>query len=125
MLLTRSPLSFRASSLHFARLACVRHAASVRPEPGSNSPIKVRCAHFVLLTIVCCQLLLTLTLDMILVQFSKNIRFLSPKRQLINIPRMFLYFNSKILTLFKYVILKRQNLINYLFNLRLKDRISL
>ena len=22
------------------RLACVRHAASVRPEPGSNSPIK-------------------------------------------------------------------------------------
>ena len=25
----------------FARLACVRHAASVRPEPGSNSPIKL------------------------------------------------------------------------------------
>ena len=24
-----------------ARLACVRHAASVRPEPGSNSPKKV------------------------------------------------------------------------------------
>ncbi|UIO43325.1 hypothetical protein LOY85_03965, partial [Brevibacillus brevis] len=23
-----------------ARLACIRHAASVRPEPGSNSPIK-------------------------------------------------------------------------------------
>src|SRR6185436_5358906 len=23
-----------------ARLACVKHAASVRPEPGSNSPIK-------------------------------------------------------------------------------------
>src|SRR5665648_1051308 len=23
------------------RLACVRHAASVRPEPGSNSPYKV------------------------------------------------------------------------------------
>ena len=22
------------------RLACIRHAASVRPEPGSNSPIK-------------------------------------------------------------------------------------
>ncbi|BDB95526.1 hypothetical protein BSG8_42780 [Bacillus subtilis subsp. natto] len=22
-----------------ARLACIRHAASVRPEPGSNSPI--------------------------------------------------------------------------------------
>ncbi|WP_210190630.1 hypothetical protein, partial [Paenibacillus uliginis] len=23
-----------------ARLACIRHAASVRPEPGSNSPLK-------------------------------------------------------------------------------------
>ena len=41
-LLTRPPLSL--PSLHpkipirsFVRLACVRHAASVRPEPGSNS----------------------------------------------------------------------------------------
>ena len=24
------------------RLACVRHAASVRPEPGSNSPLRIR-----------------------------------------------------------------------------------
>ena len=45
-LLTRPPLStdqlpaetFRRSSS--ARLACVRHAASVHPEPGSNSLIK-------------------------------------------------------------------------------------
>ena len=29
------------TSRHFARLACVRHAASVHPEPGSNSQIKV------------------------------------------------------------------------------------
>ena len=35
-LLTRSPLSNNRS--HYpVRLACVRHAASVRPEPGSNS----------------------------------------------------------------------------------------
>ncbi|WP_208906438.1 hypothetical protein, partial [Bacillus sp. B25(2016b)] len=27
----------------FARLACIRHAASVHPEPGSNSPIKLVC----------------------------------------------------------------------------------
>ena len=33
-LLTRSPLSTRRCPV---RLACVRHAASVRPEPGSNS----------------------------------------------------------------------------------------
>ena len=36
VLLTRPPLAlFRRTPL--ARLACVRHAASVRPEPGSNS----------------------------------------------------------------------------------------
>ena len=35
-LLTRSPLNLNRSSSS-VRLACVRHAASVRPEPGSNS----------------------------------------------------------------------------------------
>ena len=35
-LLTRSPLSNPRRS-YPVRLACVRHAASVRPEPGSNS----------------------------------------------------------------------------------------
>ena len=46
-LLTRPPLSHK--KLHseeislrcFVRLACVRHAASVHPEPGSNSHVKV------------------------------------------------------------------------------------
>ena len=41
-LLTRPPLSFKISirrlpSKNSVRLACVRHAASVHPEPGSNS----------------------------------------------------------------------------------------
>ena len=38
-LLTRPPLSFKESKLPFGfvRLACVKHAASVHPEPGSNS----------------------------------------------------------------------------------------
>ena len=41
-LLTRPPLSWQDSIrklplVNSARLACVRHAASVRPEPGSNS----------------------------------------------------------------------------------------
>ena len=35
-LLTRSPLKYHRSNTS-VRLACVRHAASVRPEPGSNS----------------------------------------------------------------------------------------
>ena len=41
VLLTRSPL-YRGYCYPFlVRLACVRHAASVRSEPGSNSPIKI------------------------------------------------------------------------------------
>ena len=39
VLLTRSPLEYPRKGLS-ARLACVKHAASVRPEPGSNSPTK-------------------------------------------------------------------------------------
>src|SRR3954451_17052971 len=38
VLLTRSPLVYSRRSLT-ARVACVKHAASVRPEPGSNSPL--------------------------------------------------------------------------------------
>ena len=37
VLLTRSPL-IPGRSRFTVRLACVKHAASVRPEPGSNSP---------------------------------------------------------------------------------------
>jgi hypothetical protein len=42
VLRTRSPLGFRfpEGRLNLVRLACVKHAASVRPEPGSNSPTK-------------------------------------------------------------------------------------
>ena len=39
MLLTRSPLVYPQRGLT-VRLACVKHTASVRPEPGSNSPSK-------------------------------------------------------------------------------------
>ena len=38
VLLTRLPLRNYRNNFS-VRLACVRHAASVRPEPGSNSPI--------------------------------------------------------------------------------------
>jgi hypothetical protein len=37
VLLTRSPLIHPRKGF-IVRLACVKHAASVRPEPGSNSP---------------------------------------------------------------------------------------
>ena len=39
VLLTRSPLVYPRRGLT-VRLACVKHTASVRPEPGSNSPLK-------------------------------------------------------------------------------------
>ncbi len=47
MLRTRAPL-FEVLLLHIVRLACIRPAASVHPEPGSNSPLYM---YFVYLTI--------------------------------------------------------------------------
>ena len=50
-LLTRSPLRTYRNKFS-VRLACVKHAASVHPEPGSNShvkvliPVKIRLANF-------------------------------------------------------------------------------
>ena len=44
VLLTRSPLVYPKKGLT-VRLACVKHAASVRPEPGSNSPLKTKPTH--------------------------------------------------------------------------------
>src|SRR6476661_8014008 len=40
VLLTRSPLYSRGCPRFLVRLACVRHAASVDSEPGSNSRLK-------------------------------------------------------------------------------------
>jgi hypothetical protein len=41
VLLTRSPLIPQQAGI-IVRLACVKHAASVHPEPGSNSPLKTK-----------------------------------------------------------------------------------
>ena len=47
VLLTRSPLGTTrcCHQMALARLACVRHAASVHPEPGSNSPSEIVNVH--------------------------------------------------------------------------------
>ena len=46
MLLTRSPLYSSTEVDFLARLACVRHAASVHSEPGSNSSVEIyRTSH--------------------------------------------------------------------------------
>ena len=49
MLLTRSPLTVLLQSV---RLACIRHAASVHPEPGSNSPFDLTLLHSLLSVIL-------------------------------------------------------------------------
>ena len=43
VLLTRSPLGLHrcCHRMDLVRLACIKHAASVRPEPGSNSPSRL------------------------------------------------------------------------------------
>jgi hypothetical protein len=41
-LLTRAPLYSPSEDEFLVRLACVKHAASVHSEPGSNSPIKLK-----------------------------------------------------------------------------------
>ena len=46
VLLTRSPLDLEKQAfLPLVRLACIRHAASVHPEPGSNSPFDLALTH--------------------------------------------------------------------------------
>ena len=57
-LLTRPPLMHRSSDRNLpfctpVRLACVRHAASVHPEPGSNSHVcSFACCSFPLLALL-------------------------------------------------------------------------
>ncbi len=45
MLLTRAPLYSTPEGVFRVRLACLRHAASVDSEPGSNSRLKVHPRH--------------------------------------------------------------------------------
>ena len=60
VLLTHPPLASNKSPrrdlwIQLARLACIRHAASVRPEPGSNSQFE-NWAFFNLLQIICLRI---------------------------------------------------------------------
>ena len=106
VLLTSSPLAANLSQVNasinyhqaqLVRLACIRHAASVRPEPGSNSHF--RNEKFYQLIIICCysfskelkseltsqmfnfklvHLKLPYTCNQNLVQFSKIYSYLLP-----------------------------------------------
>ena len=76
MLLTRPPLTLLKSnrgfhSISFVRLACVRHAASVHPEPGSNSQLKfdLDFSMLSLLTLFTCFMVLILFLRLLFVYY--------------------------------------------------------
>ena len=88
VLLTRSPLSIRRC---FVRLACIRHAASVHPEPGSNSPFDLCSKRSLTFSFLICffkevSLLLNWRF---LVQFSK-IEFL--RHTLVECHKIILFF---------------------------------
>ena len=80
-LLTRPPLSHKIISPEgnqikcFVRLACVKHAASVHPEPGSNSHVKVciaqKLAWLIILFDYCC--FVRNELNRVLVSFLSNV----------------------------------------------------
>ena len=83
VLLTRPPL-IRSRRNFIARLACVRHAASVRPEPGSNSQFK---------SLICYSLLKVIDWHFIYLNFClifKDQVFFTISRQLIH------YINFKL-----------------------------
>ena len=70
VLLTRSPLdSEKQAFLPLVRLACIRHAASVHPEPGSNSPFDSYVFRFRVYNFFSVILVLKLTFP---IQFSKS-----------------------------------------------------
>ena len=53
VLLTRSPLGIQEQApFHPVRLACIRHAASVHPEPGSNSQLVCILIHYYYLVLL-------------------------------------------------------------------------
>ena len=78
VLLTRSPLGVQVL---LARLACIRHAASVHPEPGSNSQMFYLILVFPSSKIIWFSLtfqLLTL-LFILLLSFQRSSAFLSSR----------------------------------------------
>src|SRR5258705_6045263 len=75
VLLTRSPLYRGSCDPFLVRLACVRHAASVRSEPGSNSPLKSQALAGLRLLgkrLTCKRSLLRTQIDVRTIQFSKS-----------------------------------------------------
>ena len=79
VLLTRSPLdSEKQAFLPLVRLACIRHAASVHPEPGSNSPFDLALfrmsltSRFFLCFFICSKL--TFRCTCFLFSFQRSLR---------------------------------------------------
>ena len=97
-LLTRPPLSHNriipeGNQLQcFVRLACVKHAASVHPEPGSNSLIKFNPNNYLL------AYKLLLALRLIRLYCVSGIHYLLMKTVL----KIILFESFKVISLFSY-----------------------
>ena len=85
-----------SSKGHSVRLACLRHAASVHPEPGSNSQKKYKSTIFIVVICFLSCLYLTFWID-IFAQFSKIISAFSLKALLIY---HLLFIKSRLISLF-------------------------
>ena len=73
MLRTRTPLYSETEVSFLVRLACVKYAASVRSEPGSNSPYKIEYETKVINTALDLILELSLSGHESLLRLSKNL----------------------------------------------------
>ena len=72
MLLTRAPLYLLPEGSFHVRLACVKHTASVRSEPGSNSPVNNCISWFCLLLFdLTCLLPANLSFKRLLFSFQR------------------------------------------------------
>ena len=121
VLLTRSPLESRRT---LVRLACIRHAASVHPEPGSNSPFDLTQRFCVLFYFLIVQVELTCTwfvcltctnwyLYILSVKFSKNELFV----------KIYLSFASLFILL--PVLIKVKTFVNFFLNFTIRRRLHL
>ena len=78
----------------FVRLACLRHAASVHPEPGSNSPKKNKLIfNFKFNTATQIDVLLSFQRTFLLTSFSKPLNIITDKKRMSRtFPLFFIFF---------------------------------
>ena len=102
-------IRFRASTQlslgHLVRLACLRHAASVHPEPGSNSPKKI--FKFLILSFN------TATQIDVLLSFQRTFLLASFSKPLITITNFKKHVNNKMSFFYFFIVIYKNNYKNF------------